>query len=433
MKRGMKSIILLAALAVLLGGYGIVGKMNRQAQVSEEAGSFALFEGSADEISALSWTNDGMQYRFVRGEDGWEREGDAAFPLNRQAVEDMAARLASMQASRRLTGVENIADYGLGDDSFAVTAEWADGKITRCISGDETPFADGWYLCIDGEDGVVYTAASSLEAMFAETDIDLAELEEIGSVESAASLQVGDELNLACREEGGFDPDQRWFSADGEPVDDAAVDELISCIQALEWQELCAVNATEEQLCTYGLDDAGATLLSLRGDDDAGLDICLGAADDAGDYYARLPGSRMVYTLDGDSVQQILASDMDALWSNAIFTPEYASIQSFSCTTDTAAQTFLHAEESDADDDSADTDPAEAIWEQIRALRATARSEARPAGEALLTISAVNMDGMEQACSFYACDVDSYLAVVDGERGLLVPADDVDRLIRMLR
>lgn len=432
MKRGMKSIILLAVLAVLLGGYGVVGRMNDQAQVGEEAGSFALFDGSADEISALSWTNDGAQYRFVRGEDGWERDGDAAFPLKQQAVEDMAARLAGMQASRRLTGVENIADYGLGDDSFAVTAEWADGKITRCISGDETPFADGWYLYIDGEDGVVYTAASSLEAMFAETDIDLAEMEEIGSVESAASLQMGDELKLVCRDEGGFDPDQRWFSADGEPVDAAAVDELISCIQALKWQELCAVNATEEELCAYGLDEASATLLSLRGDDDASLDIYLGTTDDAGDYYARLPGSRMVYTLDGDSVQQILASDMDALWSNAIFTPEYDAIQQFSCAASGEEQLFQHTDTNEADKAEA-ADSAEALWEQIRSLCATARSDARPAGEALLTISAVNMDGLEQACSFYACDVDSYLAVVDGERGLLLPADDVDRLIRMLR
>lgn len=435
MKRGVKSLILLAVLVALLGSYGIVSKMSEQAEVNEEAGSFALFEKSAEDISALSWTNSGAQYRFVRGEDGWEKDGDAAFPVNQQAVEDMAARLAGMQASRRLTGVENTADYGLTDDSFAVTAEWADGETTRCSLGDETPFADGWYLRIDGEDGVVYTAASSLEAMFAETDVDLAELEKIDSVENAASLQIGDSLNLVYHEEGGFDTDRHWFSTDGEPMDDAAVDALLTEINSLEWQELCVVNATEEELGTYGLDEANATLLSLRGDDDASLDIYLGATNDAGDYYARLPGSGMVYTLDGDSTQDILASNVDALWSNDIFTPEYDAIQQFSCVVNGVEQLFQHTNTKEAEEAEATeaADPYEALWEQIRDLCATSRSDAQADSDALLTITAINLDGMEQTCSFYDYDVDSYLAVIDGERRLLVPADDVDKLIRALR
>lgn len=441
MKRSVKSIILLGVLAALLGSYRLVDRATQRAEVSAEAGSFDLVERSADELNAIAWTNEGVEYRFVREEAGWAKDGDAAFPVNQQAVEEMAERLTSLQADRRLRDVEKMEDYGFSEDSFAVTAEWTDGETSRYVLGDATPFGDGWYLRIDGEDTVVYTAGASLEAMFAERDIDLAELEEIGSVENAAALQVGDGLELVYRAQGSdFDPDQHWYGADGEPMDDAGVEALLIDIDSLQWQELRAVNVAEEEMAQYGLDDGSATLIRVTGDDGARVDICIGAMDDAGDYYARLSGSGMVYTLDGGSVDAIFASDAEALWNDAIFPLEYEDLRQFSRVLNGEERLYLPADDANegAEDaaetvESGETDETEALWQQISALRATDRGNGEVGGEVLLEIEAINVDGASLRCAFYGYDVDSYLAVTSEDRSLLVPADDVDRLIRALR
>ena len=432
MKRSVKSLILLGLLAALLGSYGLVEKMNQQARVSEEAGSFSLTGRSAEELTGLSWTND-AQYSFAKEESGWVNADDADFPVDQDALSELAERLATMEATRKLTGVETLEDYGFGEDSFRVTARWSDGESTVYILGDETPFADGYYARIDGEEGVVYTMSSSLSAMFAETAMDLAKWEEIGSVETATTLAIGDEVNLVRHDESiSLNPDQRWYDAGGEPMDDEAVESLVADVEALAWQELIAVNADEDALAGYGLDEESAKRISLSGDDGDALELLIGGTDEEGAYYARLPESFMVYTLDAQSVEAVTGCDADSLWNGEIFPLEYENVAQFSCKLDGAEMIFEPAAE-DADAETDETDPAEALWSQIFALYASGRSDAQPSGEALLEIGVNSADGMELTCSFYSYDVESYLAVTSKGRGMLVSADDVDRLIRAVK
>lgn len=433
MKRSIKSLILLTVLVALIGSYTLVNKMNRQAEVSEEAGSFAMTERSADELAGMVWIND-AEYHFTRDENGWTNADDAAFPVNQDVVSELADQLTAMEATRKLTDVEKLDDYGFGDNSFTVTAEWTDGERTTYILGDETPFADGYYVRIDGEDGVVYTMTASLSAMFAETAIDLAEPEEIGNVETALTLSIGNELNLVRHEESiSINPDQHWYNADGEPMDDEAVESLIADIEALEWQDLVAVSADEEAFAGYGLDDANATEISVVGDDEDTIDLLIGSINDDGAYYARLPGSNMVYTMEAEGVEAVTGSREDALWNNAIYPLEYMQVQQFSCALDGKDMVFEPAAESEGESASEENDPAEEMWNRISGLYASERSEAEPIGEALLKISATNTEGIGLDCSFYSCDVDSYLAVIGEERTVLVSADDVDTLIRALK
>lgn len=447
MKRSVKMLMLSAVLLALLGSYELVNRLNRQRQVFEETGAFAMTDRSADELVGLNWTNEDTQYHFQKNEDIWTNANDAAFPTNQEAVQQLAGRIMNFTATRKLENVETLADYGFTEDSFSVTAEWSDGETTRYILGDETPFADGWYTHIDGEDGVVYTTESALSAMFSETEVDLAQLEEIGSVETAKSLSIGNELKLVYRAESiSLNADQHWYSETGEPMEDAAVEEVIGQIRTLEWQNLICVSADENALAQYQLNTGSAIAISVQGDDDDSIDLRIGSLNDDGEYYARLPDSNMVYTLDGESVEAILNMDMDALWNGAIFDLEYADVQQFSCALDGREYLFTpevsgeETAEVELKDDAASgeateayEDSMEAIWAQIHALYAAERSEAEPSDEALLEISVLSRTGAQLKCSVYGYDVDSYLLATDEGRRLLVSADDVDKLIRMLR
>jgi len=402
-----------------------------------------MTEHNADELTGMVWTND-TEYHFTKDENGWINADDAAFPVNQDVASELADKLATMEATRKLTDVEQPEDYGFGDDSFTVTAEWSDGESTIYILGDETPFADGYYVRIDGEDGVVYTMTASLSAMFAETAIDLAQPEEIGNVETALSLSIGNELNLVRHEESiSINPDQHWYNADGEPMDDEAVESLIADIEALEWQDLVAVSADEEALAGYGLDDASAIVISVVGDDEDAVDLLIGSLNEDGVYYARLPSSNMVYTMEAEGVETVIGSIEDDLWISEIFPLEFEQVQQFSCMLDGEEMIFESAEDSegteaeDAETEDAavseEIDPAEEMWDRISSLYASARIEAEPSGEALLKISVTNIEGSSLDCSFYGYDVDSYLAVIGEDRTVLVSADDVDKLIRALK
>lgn len=427
MKRSVKSLILLGALILLLGSYALVNQMNRPSEISEDAGTFALVERDADELAGLLWVNDGVEYHFEKVDDAWQNADDPAFPTDQQAVQDMANRLLELSATRKLTGVESPQDYGFDENSYTVPAEWSDGSATQYILGDETPFADGYYLRIEGEDGVVYTLGSSLSAMFAETAIDLAELEEIETVEAPSELQVGAEMNLHyCAESISIDPDQHWYDASDAPMDDVAVEALIEDINALEWQSLLNVSATEAEFAQYQLDDASATLIHMADTDGGGLDLYIGAVDESGDYYARLPGSDRVYTLPGEDVESILSAT-DTLWNTTIFPLDYEQLQCFSCTLDGEETVFEAVESDDADD------TAKQLWEQIQQLQALSRADGVSSEEALLQISVTNSDGLRADYAFYSYDVDSYLVSTGMDGGMLVSADEVDKLIRTLR
>lgn len=441
MKRSVKSLILLGVLLVLLGSYSLVNRMNQQAEVSEEAGNFALIERSADELTGIRWTSDEGENHFVKDDEGWSNAEDADFPTNQEAVQEMADRLMSMTATRKLSNVEKAEDYGFADESFTVTAEWSDGASTSYMMGDETPFADGYYLRIDGDEGVIYTTTSALSAMFAETSTDLAELEEIGKVETALSLNVGENLSLTRHAESiSIDPDQHWYAQDGEPMDDEAVEALISEIEALEWNSLLKVSASEEELLEYGLDDQSAALICVLGDDDDNIELLIGSMDEDGAYYARLPDSNRVYTLDAESVESILNIGENTLWNDVIFPLSYEQVQSFACTLNGGEMRWEKAAADDAAEESEETeesseaaDPNEEIWEQICALYATGHSETEPSGEALLKISVTSTTDVSAQYAFYEFDVDSYIVVVDESRKLLVSADEIDKLIRTLK
>ncbi|MGN0184697.1 MAG: DUF4340 domain-containing protein [Aristaeellaceae bacterium] len=446
MKRSIKSLILLGVLVLLLGSYALVNRMTQSSEVREEEGSFALTQRSADELIALHWTSGSDECNFEKKDEEWRNSDDASFPTDSDAVQDVADRLISMQASRKLSDVEKPEDYGFSDDSYAVTAGWSDGTSTRYILGDATPFGDGYYLRIEGEDGVIYTATSSLSEMFAETLTDLAVLEEIPTVDEPVQLIVGTQLELIYEQTSiSIDPDQHWYATDGgEPMDDDAVDELIEDIASLAWEELISTSATEEELADWQLSDETATRVLLLGEDGERLELLVGSVNDDGAYHARLSGSDMVYTLSAESVEAILNNTAEQLWNREIFPLEYADVARFTCALDGRTLEFVpedaaeDAEAEDAESEDAETetdaeDPTEELWNSIRDLTATGHCADEPAGEALLTITASNTSGMQVQYSFYSYDVDSYQITTDEGRSLLTSADAVDKLIRRLK
>ncbi len=419
MKRGKKMILLLGAFAVLLGGYAMMGQMNKTASVSENKGSYPLWTDGKT-VSSLGWTKDGEKFSFTMGESVWMKDGDEAFPVNQTAVQNLADRIQNLTAVSELTDVTKPEDYGLADPAFTVTVKDESKKEVVYAMGDQTPFTDGYYLSVSNKDGI-YVIENSLADTFNKTLTQLATMETMPEITGVTRMTVGDTLDVTYSEE-----QSAWMdTATGEMLDSDAVADLAEKAQNLTWSELIATNATDDELSTWMLDDAQAVHLTLYNGDTAERALLLGGTDAEGDRYARLPESRMVYTFYSSDTDDLLSASVDTLWMKKPFGMTIDQISEIAFAWD-GQESMLTTTDSEST-------TMQSVIEHLDSFEGTQRVELGELGEAVLTISSKDTENKTQELAFYAYNVDSYLLPTTDTHGMLVPAEDVDKLIRMLK
>ena len=449
MKRGKRALILAGVLAVLVLVYaGVQKSVSQPETVTEESGTYALTAHTAEELTGLQWTNgDGEEQEtlhFVKTDGRWRVEGDEAFPVKQDSVEGLAETLTALKADRKLENVEKPEDYGLLEPAFTLTAGWSDGTETVYSMGDETPFGDGYYLSLSGEDGTVYTVADALSGDFSGSLLFFAQSEELPAVENVTRLVVGDTLDVegTAEKTEGEEASLRWtWKATGEKLDGSEVEALIDEAKNLSWTELKAVNADEEALSGYGLTDEQATAITLYDGETIVWKLLAGAEADEGGHYVRLPDSAMVYTAD---VAFLLEADVGSLYDAALtdLTAEEVSTISVKAGDQlweyTADIVETAAENSDANGDTdtetaAETPRWEQLFEKFSAMKATGRVAETHGTTPVLEAQIVTRTGGKETFAFFLYDESSYLMPINETTGYLFSADKVDQLLRVLR
>lgn len=472
MKRGKRALILAGVLAVLVLVYvGVQKGVSSQPEaVTEESGSYPLTSHTAEELTSLQWTSgDGEEQEtlhFVKTDGQWRVEGDEAFPVKQDSVEGLAETLTALKADRKLENVEKPEDYGLLEPAFTLTAGWSDGTETVYSMGDETPFGDGYYLSLSGEDGTVYTVVDALSGDFSGSLLSFAQSEELPAVENVTRLVVGDTLDVegTAEKTEGEGSSLRWtWKATGEKLDGSEVEALIDEAKNLRWTELKAVNADDEALSGYGLTDEQATAITLYDGETIVWKLLAGAEADEGGHYVRLPDSAMVYTADVDA---LLEADIGSLYDPALtdlnaedvstisvkageqvweFAAASAEETEETVVADSAAGKTTEGEETSSDEtsgesgtetsDEENTEPArwEQLFEKLSALQATGRVTETAGTTPVLEAQIVTVKGEKETFAFFLYDESSYLMPINETTGYLFSADKVDQLLRTLR
>lgn len=433
MKRSKKMLLLLIALVLCVGGYyGVQLLGSDTASVTEEAGTFALNSHTADDLTGLKWTNGDESFAFTLSDGAWSVAADPAFPLNQTDVQTMADDLLALVGTRQLDGVTDLAAYGLSEPAFSVTASWSDGTSTTYAMGDETPFGDGYYFSL-GQEGLVYTIEDDIASIFDTTMNDLAVLESIPAVTAASRLTVGSTLDIMKEEASRtINAGELWYdSLTGAALDATAAEDLLAAAQAVAWAELAEPTASDEELTTFGVDEASATAITLYEGETAAMTLLIGAQNDAGDYYARLPGSTMVYTIAGSDVSSLLTASAESMPSMVIIDLAAENVQSATFTAGEATHTWVASAGADAEDEAAADELGESLWNSLIALEASSRTDAAD-GTPILTVEVAAENGQSATLTFTEHDAQSYAVTVQ-ERCFLVDAADVDAIIRTLR
>ena len=449
MKRGKRALILAGVLALLVLAYvGVQKSVSRPETVAEESGTYPLTSHTAEELTSLQWSSgDGEEQEalhFIKADGQWQADGDEAFPVKQDSVEALVETLTALEADRKLENVEKPEDYGLSKPSFSLTAGWSDGTETVYAMGDETPFGDGYYLSLSGEDGTVYTVADSLSDAFSGTLLSFAQMEELPAVETATRLVVGDTLDAegTARETEGEEAALCWtWKATGEKLDGSEVEALIDEIKNLSWTELKAVNADDEALSGYGLTDEQATGITLYDGETIVWKLLAGAEAEEGGRYVRLPDSAMVYTADVDA---LLEADADSLYDAALtgLTAEEVStisvkageqVWEYAADSAEAADETSDASGNTETETTAETPRWEQLFEKLSAMKATGRVAGTPGTTPVLEAQIVTQTGGKETFAFFLYDESSYLMPINENTGYLFSADKVDQLLRTLR
>ena len=353
--------------------------------------------------------------------------------------------IVNLQATRKIENVTDPADYGLGNPAVTVTAVWQNGGSTAYSMGDETPFQDGYYLEVSGQSGTIYTIASSLKTSFDKTQTELAAMEEIPAIENVTGFSVSTGLKAVKKNESNtIDPDQLWYEEEtGAALDGGGMEDLISSASGIKWKELAAVNATDEELDGWELSDEKARVLTLTGPDGAAVSVLFGTTNEDSDFYARLPGSAMVYTVEGSDVSSLLTSGSDKLQISRILPLSYESLawaeleaDSFGYRLEPTEGKQTDEAENGADDDKEpESDPKQKLWEQVTDLVFSGAPETELSLEtrAVLRIHAAGKNGKETEILISEYNADDYLVTTDGSNPRTVAADSVDALIRAAR
>ncbi len=385
MKRGIKLLILLGVCAVAVGGYLLLksadwGSEDGTAETGEKV---VLADKATEEISGLTWIYDGETYSLTQDANGvWSDPDDAALPVDQDKAVRMASAVASLKSDREITGVEDLAQYGLESPALSVTVFYTDGTNAEYTFGDTNAVTGDIYA---GANGNVYTLDASVPEEFQTTSWDLIASEKIPAMDSPLELDLqtaSGALQVKKLADSGlaYTGDYVWFVPEGteyRAADSESVQSLISSLTGLDLSTVAAYNVTAEELSQWGLDKPAGSVSVRYTTDDGEKTFTLELGEYSGEScYARIQDSSMVYLIDAATADSFLLASYDgSLRPNEVCLIDIDTIQSMDIALNGKTYTVEVGEKA-AETDAAETTAAPA---------ATATPETTAAAEATAT------------------------------------------------
>ena len=325
MTKQTKTLTVLAAALVVCGGaYAALRVWNdRQAQIDD-----TVYVTQLSDLTALSLTNGQGELSFTKAEDVWQYDGDASFPADQEAVEDLAEQVGSLAAIRVIDDPEDLSAYGLDEPTLQASVTAGDGTAVTLLLGD---VSDSYCYAKRTDSDTVYTVSTDLPENLESLELlDLAAIpnfpdlgtDTISSLtwESGGTTLTLTKTETAGTESGDSSADASSSSESAEetepawdvngtaiPSDNSAFTSLMAQISSLAFDACYDYKGEADTLAACGLDTPVGVLTVTYGEGET-LTLTIGALDGTGDsYYAQLSGDPGVYLLSADSVDTLIS------------------------------------------------------------------------------------------------------------------------------
>jgi hypothetical protein len=162
--KGRHTLILLAVLAAL-AAYAYFFEIKKPEESKTTAETPKLFTYAPEDITALAVADTQGKTAAVQrvAQEDWKVVAPVQDAADSARVTGLVSRLASLTASRVLTEVNNLADYGLVTPALTATLTISDGSKVNLFAGDQTPDKSGYYALRDKGPDVYIIFSSTVE------------------------------------------------------------------------------------------------------------------------------------------------------------------------------------------------------------------------------------------------------------------------------
>ena len=327
MTKQTKTLAALAAALVVCGGaYAALRVWNdQQAQVDD-----TVYVTQLSDFTALSFTNAQGELSFTKAEDAWQYDGDASFPADQEAVEDLAEQVGSLAAIRVIDDPEDLSAYGLDEPTLQASVTAGDGTAVTLLLGD---VSDSYCYAKRTDSDTVYTVSTDLPENLESLELlDLAAIpgfpdlgtDTISSLTwesggttltltktetETAGAESGDSSADASSSSESVEETEPAWDVNGTaiPSDNSTFTSLMAQISSLAFDACYDYKGEADTLAECGLDTPVGVLTVTYGEGET-LTLTIGALDGTGDsYYAQLSDDQAVYLLSADSVGTLVS------------------------------------------------------------------------------------------------------------------------------
>ena len=327
MTKQTKTLAALAAALVVCGGaYAALRVWNdQQAQVDD-----TVYVTQLSDFTALSFTNAQGELSFTKAEDAWQYDGDASFPADQEAVEDLAEQVGSLAAIRVIDDPEDLSAYGLDEPALQASVTAGDGTAVTLLLGD---VSDSYCYAKRTDSDTVYTVSTDLPENLESLELlDLAAIpgfpdlgtDTISSLTwesggttltltktetETAGAESGDSSADASSSSESVEETEPAWDVNGTaiPSDNSTFTSLMAQISSLAFDACYDYKGEADTLAECGLDTPVGLLTVTYGEGET-LTLTIGALDGTGDsYYAQLSDDQAVYLLSADSVGTLVS------------------------------------------------------------------------------------------------------------------------------
>jgi len=459
-KRSRRLVILLGLLlATCAATFGVI-RYEEHKEVIRNSDAIVL-EIDSDAVQTLSWEYGAETLAFHK-EDTWLYDGDAAFPVDEEKIQERLELFRAFGVSFIIEDVEDYGQYGLDKPICTICLSTAD-ETWEILLGNYSSMDSQRYVSVG--DGNVYLVQNDPLDYFDAGLSDMIDHDETPDFDKVTGIRFAgtESYSITYEEDSGntyCEEDVYFAERAGSllPLDTSRVDAYLQKISGLSLTDYVTYNATAEELEACGLDTPELTVtVDYTYEDEARNEITQTfalqisrdpeeqkAAEEASDQeegtaeeeitaYARVGDSRIVYRITANEYKALMDASYDALRHLEVLSADFSDVTQLDISLEGAAYSITAEGSGDGRTYSYLGEELEIgdLQSALESLKAESFTDERPTQkkEIGLTVHLDNENYPEVRIELYRYDGTNCLAVVDGTPVSLVARADVVDLI----
>ncbi|WP_341479178.1 DUF4340 domain-containing protein [Intestinimonas butyriciproducens] len=452
-------ILLGLLLATCAATFGVI-RYEEHKEVIRNSDAIVL-EIDSDAVQTLSWEYGAETLAFHK-EDTWLYDGDAAFPVDEEKIQERLELFRAFGVSFIIEDVEDYGQYGLDKPICTICLSTAD-ETWEILLGNYSSMDSQRYVSVG--DGNVYLVQNDPLDYFDAGLSDMIDHDETPDFDKVTGIRFAgtESYSITYEEDSGntyCEEDVYFAERAGSllPLDTSRVDAYLQKISGLSLTDYVTYNATAEELEACGLDTPELTVtVDYTYEDEARNEITQTfalqisrdpeeqkAAEEASDQeegtaeeeitaYARVGDSRIVYRITANEYKALMDASYDALRHLEVLSADFSDVTQLDISLEGAAYSITAEGSGDGRTYSYLGEELEIgdLQSALESLKAESFTDERPTQkkEIGLTVHLDNENYPEVRIELYRYDGTNCLAVVDGTPVSLVARADVVDLI----